>query len=174
MGVGAWMLHRLGISMDRVGERQFTLMFLNTAVDALAIVFFGGGLAIGLFSGASDLALTLLPAALVVVGLALALYVARRAQSLASRLAARRPKTAKGVLTLATAVESTKTMLRHRGSTKIVLGAIVYLGFDMAVLQGGAFVAIDAHPIPSFAVGPTHRWRCRLSVPARRVRLDRR
>ena len=43
MGVGAWMLHRLGMSMDRVGERQFTLMFLNTAVDALAIVFFGAG-----------------------------------------------------------------------------------------------------------------------------------
>ncbi len=42
-------------------------------------------------------------------------------------------------------------MLRHRGSTKIVLGAIIYLGFDMAVLQG-AFVAIDAHPVPSFAV----------------------
>ena len=42
-------------------------------------------------------------------------------------------------------------MLRHRGSTKIVLGAVAYLGFDMAVLQG-AFVAIDAHPVPSFAV----------------------
>ena len=42
-------------------------------------------------------------------------------------------------------------MLRHRGSAKIVLGAIAYLGFDMLVLQG-AFVAIDAHPVPSFAV----------------------
>ena len=42
-------------------------------------------------------------------------------------------------------------MLRHRGSTEIVLGAIAYLGFDMLVLQG-AFVAIDAHPVPSFAV----------------------
>ena len=31
------------------------------------------------------------------------------------------------------------------------LGAIAYLGFDMAVLQG-AFVAIDAHPVPTFAV----------------------
>ena len=49
------------------------------------------------------------------------------------------------------AVASTKSMLRHRGSAKIVLGAIAYLGFDMAVLQG-AFVAIDAHPVPTFAV----------------------
>src|SRR6185437_934531 len=37
MGVGAWMLHRLGMPMSKVGERQFTLMFLNTGVDALAV-----------------------------------------------------------------------------------------------------------------------------------------
>jgi uncharacterized protein (TIRG00374 family) len=151
MGVGAWMLHRLGIPMDRVGERQFTLMFLNTAVDALAVVFFGLGLAVGVFSGSDNLALTLLPAVVVVVALALALYVARRAEGLASRLEVTRPRIAKGVTTLAAAVQSTKKMLRHSGSTKIVLGALAYLGFDMAVLQG-AFIAIDAHPVPSFAV----------------------
>jgi uncharacterized membrane protein YbhN (UPF0104 family) len=151
MGVGAWMLHRLGIPMDRVGERQFTLMFLNTTVDALAIVFFGVGLAIGVFSGEDNLALTLLPAAVVVVALALALFVARRAERLSGRLKTTRPKLAKGILTLATAVQSTKRMLRHRGSAKIVAGAISYLGFDMAVLQG-AFLAIHAHPVPSFAV----------------------
>jgi uncharacterized membrane protein YbhN (UPF0104 family) len=150
MGVGAWMLHRLGIPMDRVGERQFTLMFLNSGVDGLAIVFFGFGLAIGLFSGEQNLALTLLPAAVVSVGLVLVLVIAGRAAQLAERLEDSRPKVATGVRTLALAVQNTKSMLRHRGSTKIVLGAIVYLGFDMAVLQG-AFVAIDAHPVPSFA-----------------------
>jgi uncharacterized membrane protein YbhN (UPF0104 family) len=151
IGVGAWMLHRLGLPMDRVGERQFTLMFLNTAVDALAIVFFGAGLAVGLFSGEGKLSLTLLPAAVVVMVLALALSIARRSEHFAGRLEGRRPKIAKGILTLATAVESTKRMLRHRGSTKVVLGAVAYLGFDMLVLQG-AFVAINAHPVPSFAV----------------------
>jgi uncharacterized protein (TIRG00374 family) len=151
MGVGAWMLHRLGMSMDRVGERQFTLMFLNTAVDALAIVFFGVGLAIGLFSGEETLTLTLLPAVLVALALALALYVSRRADRLSDRFQVGRPKLANSIRALAKAVENTKKMLRHRGSTKIVLGAVVYLGFDMAVLQG-AFVAIDVHPVPSFAV----------------------
>ncbi len=151
MGVGAWMLHRLGMSMDRVAERQFTLMFLNSTVDGLAIVFFGLGLATGLFSGEDNLLLTLLPALVVVVGLALALFIAGRAERLAKRLQDRRPKLSKGVVTLATSVQNIKQMLRHRGSTKIVLGAVIYLGFDMAVLQG-AFVAIDAHPVPSFAV----------------------
>ncbi|MDX6673165.1 MAG: putative heme transporter [Solirubrobacteraceae bacterium] len=151
IGVGAWMLHRLGMPMDKVGERQFTLMFLNSAVDGLAIVFFGLGLAVGVFHGQDNLALTLLPAALVAIGIALALFVTSRADRLAARLEAKRPKIAKGIGTLAASVQSTKAMLRHRGSTKIVLGAIVYLGFDMLVLQG-AFVAIDAKPVPTFAV----------------------
>ena len=151
IGVGAWMLHRLGIAMDRVGERQFTLMFLNSGVDGLAIVFFGTGLAIGVFGGESNLALTLLPAVVVVAGLVLVLIVARRAERLAKSLEARRPKLSAGVRTIALAVENTKRMLRHRGSTKIVLGSIVYLGFDMLVLQA-AFTAIDADHVPSFAV----------------------
>jgi uncharacterized membrane protein YbhN (UPF0104 family) len=151
MGVGAWMLHRLGIPMDRMAERQFTLMFLNTAVDALAIVFFGLALAVGVFSGEDNLLLTLLPAVLVAIAIVLAVVVARRAERLSHRLQGRRPKIAKGIVTLAAAVQSTEKLLRHRGSTKIVLGAVAYLGFDMAVLQG-AFVAIDAHPVPSFAV----------------------
>jgi len=151
MGVGALMLHRLGMPMEKVGERQFTLMFLNSAVDGLAIVFFGLGLAIGVFSGEDNLALTLLPAAVVAIGIALALFVTSRAERLATRLEAKRPRIAKAITTLAGAVESTRDMLRHRGSTKIVLGAIAYLGFDMLVLQG-AFVAIDAKPVPTFAV----------------------
>jgi len=148
---GAWMLHRLGLPMDRVGERQFTLMFLNTTVDGLAIVFFGLGLAVGIFSGQENLALTLLPAVVIVIGLALALFIAGRAERLAGRVKAKRPKIATAIRTLALAVQNIRKMLGHRGSTKIVLGAIAYLGFDMLVLQG-AFVAIDAHPVPSFAV----------------------
>jgi uncharacterized membrane protein YbhN (UPF0104 family) len=151
IGVGAWMLQRLGMPMDKVGERQFTLMFLNSAVDGLAIVFFGLGLAVGIFHGQDNLALTLLPAAVVAIGIALALFVTGRAERLATRLGAERPRIAKGITTLAASVESTRGMLRHRGSTKIVLGAIAYLGFDMLVLQG-AFVAIDAKPVPTFAV----------------------
>ena len=151
MGVGAWMLHRLGMPMTRVGERQFTLMFLNTAVDALAVVIFGLGLALGVFAAEVGLGLTLVPALVVAGALLAALAIAGGAERLVPRLATRRPKLARGVSTLALAVENTRRMLRHRGSGRIVLGAIAYLGFDMLVLQG-AFVAIDAHPVPGFAV----------------------
>src|SRR5256714_3762311 len=121
MGVGAWMLHRLGMPMDRVGERQFTLMFLNSAVDGLAIVFFGLGLAIGVFSGEDNLLLTLLPAGVVAIGIALALIVAGRADRLAARLQRKRPKIAKAGTTLAGSGGRTRAMLRHRGSTHMLL-----------------------------------------------------
>jgi uncharacterized membrane protein YbhN (UPF0104 family) len=151
IGVGAWMLKRLGMSMDGVARRQFTLMFLNTGVDALAIVFFGVGLAVGVFDGEDNLALTLLPAALTAIALLLAVYVARHADDFGRRLHGRRPKLGSAITTLSEAVEGVQGMLRGRGSVTIVLGAIAYLGFDMLVLQS-AFRAIDVHPIPSFAV----------------------
>jgi uncharacterized membrane protein YbhN (UPF0104 family) len=151
IGVGAWMLQRLGMSMEGVAKRQFTLMFLNTGVDALAIVFFGVGLAIGVFAGESNLALTLLPAALTAIALVLAVYVARHAEEFGRRLHGRRPKVASAITTLAAAVEGVEGMLRGRGSARIVLGAVAYLGFDMLVLQS-AFRAIDADPVPGFAV----------------------
>ena len=151
IGVGSWMLHRLGQSMKGVAERQFTLMFLNTGIDGLAIVIFGAGLAVGLFGGESNLLLTLLPAAVTAIGLLLAVYVAHHAVPLAPRIHDRHKKTAAVIETLAKAVEGVEGILRHRGSTRVILGALAYLLFDMSVMFG-AFHAVGADPMPSFAV----------------------
>ena len=86
LGVGAWMLHRLGMPNDQIAERQFLLMFLNTAVDGLAIIVFGLGLAVGVFSGEGDLLLTLVPALVVVVVFALAVFGAGRSAAYAERV----------------------------------------------------------------------------------------
>ena len=149
MGVGAWMLHRLGMSMDRVAERQFVLMFLNTAVDAIAIVVFGV-LAFALGEGPSA-ALTILPAVVVAVLIVGVLLFSRHAERYARRLEDRRPKLAKAAVTLTEAVDGTDRLLRHRGSVRIVLGAVGYLGYDMLVLWG-SFAAIGADPRPAFAI----------------------
>ena len=53
VGVGAWILHRFGMPNKLIAEREFNLSFLNTAVDALALVVFGLALATGVLSGAS-------------------------------------------------------------------------------------------------------------------------
>ncbi len=151
MGVGAWMLSRLGMPLKVVAERQFVLMFLNTGIDAIAVVIFGLLLAVTWASDQTQLLLTLVPAVVVAIVLVAVVLIARRAETLANRLREKRPRAAVGIGTLARAVEGTDSILRHRGSTRIILGAVAYLGFDVAVLWG-AFSAIGANPLPNFAV----------------------
>ena len=151
IGVGAWILHRFGMPTRLVAERQFNLSFLNTAVDAFALIIFGVGLAIGIFPGEPNLALTLLPAGLAAIGIAAALLVARHAGAYAERTRSRHAKVAAFITALADAVEDTKRLLLHRAGLRSVLGALAYLGFDVLVLWS-AFIAIHADPRPGFAV----------------------
>src|SRR5271155_3379582 len=94
VGVGAWILHRFGMPTKLVAERQFNLSFLNTAVDALALIVFGLGLATGIFPGEQKLTLTVLPAAVAAIGIAAALLIARRAERYSARAQAKHPKIA--------------------------------------------------------------------------------
>ncbi|HEY2006348.1 MAG TPA: lysylphosphatidylglycerol synthase domain-containing protein [Solirubrobacteraceae bacterium] len=150
MGVGAWFLHRFGMPPKQIAERQFNLSFLNTAVSALALVVFGIGLTIGIFPGEDNLLLTLLPAAVGVIGITIALLIDRRASNYAERLRAKHPKIATSIATLADAVADTRTLF-HRGGWTSVAGAVTYLGFEVLVLWS-AFLAIHADPVPGFAV----------------------
>jgi uncharacterized membrane protein YbhN (UPF0104 family) len=151
VGVGALILHRLGVPTKQIAEREFNLSFLNTAVDALALIVFGAGLATGILAGEPRLLLTLLPALVAAAGIAAALLITRRASRYAERLQPKHPKIASAVSTLANAVDDTKRLLLHRGSWTSVLGVLAYLGFDVLVLWS-AFLAIHAHPLPGFAI----------------------
>jgi uncharacterized membrane protein YbhN (UPF0104 family) len=151
MGVGGWILHRFGMPSKVIAERQFNLSFLNTGVDALALVIFGVGLATGIFAGEDRLLLTLVPAAVAACGVAGALLIAPRASSYATRLQARHAKIARAITTLADAVNDTKRVLSHRGGVMTVLGAVAYLVFDLLILWL-ALLAVHAHPTPGFAI----------------------
>ena len=151
VGVGAWLLHRFGMPNELVAEREFNLSFLNTAVDALALIAFGLLLAAGIVPGAHDLALTLLPAVLAAAGIAGALLIARRTRAGASRMHRAHPKLGAALTTLSEAVRDTQRLLVGHRAPKALLGAFAYLGFDVLVLWT-AFLAIGAHPIPGLAV----------------------
>jgi uncharacterized membrane protein YbhN (UPF0104 family) len=151
VGAGAVILHRLGMPNKLIAEREFNLSFLNTAVDALALIVFGVVLATGIVAGERNLLLTVLPAAVAAAAIAAALSIAGRASGHAERLQAKHPKIAEALTTLANAVEDTKRLLSHRGSWRSVLGVIAYLGFDVLVLWS-AFLAIHHHPVPGFAI----------------------
>jgi uncharacterized membrane protein YbhN (UPF0104 family) len=151
MGVGSWILHRFGMDPKVIAERQFNLSFLNTAVDALALIIFGVALATGVLAGEGNLLLTLLPAALALSGVLAVLGISRRASSFAPRLGPKHPKLATLITTLADAVGATRRLVVHRGGSRAELGALVYLGFEVLVLYS-TFIALHAHPIPGFAV----------------------
>ena len=150
IGVGAWILHHFGMAPKTIAERQFNLSFLNTAVDAVALVVCGVGLGVGIFGGDLDPLLTWLPAGLAVLGAVAVLMLARHGAKRAGALEGDHPKLAASIGSLSTAVEATDRVLFHHGSRRSVLGALAYLVFDTLVLWT-AFLAIGAKPVPLFA-----------------------
>jgi uncharacterized membrane protein YbhN (UPF0104 family) len=151
VGVGALILHRFGMSNKLIAEREFNLSFLNTAVDALALIVVGVGLAVGIFAGERHLLLTVLPAAVAATGIAVALLIAHRARSHAPRLQVKHATIASAIATLADAVDDTERLLLHRGAWTSVLGVLAYFGLDVLVLWT-AFLAIHANPAPGIAI----------------------
>jgi uncharacterized membrane protein YbhN (UPF0104 family) len=151
IGVGAWILRRFGMPGTTIAERQFNLSFLNTGVDALALIVFGAGLAIGIFPGAHSLLLTLLPAALAASGIGAVLLIERGATRYSDRVESDHPKLASTIASVSTAVAGTEQIVFHRDRRSGLLGALAYLGFDALVLWT-AFLATHAHPVPGFAV----------------------
>ena len=150
VGLGAVILEKFGMPTRQIAERQFSLSFLNTGVDALALIVFGVGLATGLLAGEGNPLLTVLPAAVAAAAVGGVLLIAPRAGAGAQRLEGEHPKVAKAVVTLAAAVDDTRRLFR-RGSWTSVLGVSAYLMFDVLVLWC-AFLAVHADPVPGVPV----------------------
>jgi uncharacterized membrane protein YbhN (UPF0104 family) len=149
VGVGTWILHRFGMPTELAVERQFNLSFLNTAVDALALIVFGLALATGVLPGSRDPLLTLLPAGVTAIAIVSVVLMAARVRPDTGRLSRHR-RVASSIATLSKAVKDTR-LLFHTRSYRAILGVLAYLGFDVVVLWS-AFLAIHANPVPGFAV----------------------
>jgi uncharacterized membrane protein YbhN (UPF0104 family) len=150
VGAGAVLLHRFGLPLKTVTEREFNLSFLNTTIDALALISFGVLLGLGIFAGKNDLTLTILPAVVAGACVLAAIVIARRADHFAEKLEGRCPRIAAGIATVARAVEDTDALVFGRGDWRSLFGAIAYLFFDVLVLWT-AFFALHAHSVPAFA-----------------------
>ena len=146
-----WALRAAGLSAKSVARRMTSFELLLYGVFMLALVVFGGGLAVGLFPGNSPQALTVLPAvfgaAVILMAVAVG-FSADRAQRWLSRLARhghgsllKKLATVPG--TLHGGVEATLEVVRR--PTPWLLGAIVYWAFDIATLWAG-FRAFGATP----------------------------
>ncbi|HWD68613.1 MAG TPA: lysylphosphatidylglycerol synthase transmembrane domain-containing protein [Solirubrobacteraceae bacterium] len=140
-----WALRAAGLGAETVARRMTSFVLLHYLVFMLALVVFGGGMAIGLFPGHAPDALTVLPAA---IGGGLILLVstmgfsADRAERWLSRLARshRGPRSLLARLatlprTLHGGVMTSLDVLAHPKPG--LTGAVTYWAFDIATLWAG-------------------------------------
>jgi uncharacterized protein (TIRG00374 family) len=153
-----WALRAAGLSAKAVARRMTSFEMLLYGVFMLALVIFGAGLAIRVFSGNAPEGLTVVPAAFggVVILLAVVIgYWADAAERGLSRLAQRRgPSSAFTKLatvpgTLHGGFEAAKEVIRQ--PKPALLGAFVYWAFDIAALWA-SFRAFGAAPAVAVVV----------------------
>src|SRR5579875_2429671 len=146
-----WALLAAGLSAKSVARRMTSFELLLYGVFMLALVIFGGGLAVGLFPGNAPQALTVVPAIFGAVVIALAVsmgFSADKAARWLTRLSQRRHgslfrKLATIPGTLHGVVEASIEVLRNPSPG--LFGAIVYWAFDIATLWA-CFRAFGAAP----------------------------
>jgi len=127
LAVGGWLLHLAGMPTREIVRNSSSLFFFTSAVNVLALIGGGSLLASGLSNGNDELVLAGAPIVLGVGVIAAALTVAR--------LGVRRSRTgaaSRWIGALAKGIGEAQRAVRHP-SWRLV-GAIGYLGFDIAVL----------------------------------------
>jgi uncharacterized membrane protein YbhN (UPF0104 family) len=136
IAAGGWLLSRAGMPMRVIAERSAVLFLLTSATNVVALVLAGAGLAIGLFAGPNDLALSALPAGVGVAVLALFLALARGASGPSGDGTSLRSR----ALRAAAAASVTTLRAIRRPGWRLAVGALAFLLCDIAVL----WVAIHA------------------------------
>jgi uncharacterized membrane protein YbhN (UPF0104 family) len=143
----AWALKRSGMDGRTVARRMTSFLVILYGVYMAALVVFGAGLYIGIFSGSAPLAITLVPAAFGALVIAGALSLSRLrgvtgvAQPESSRAIVRRARWLGH--SVAAGVRGALGLARSREPG--LLGALAWWGFDIAVLWA-SFHAFGAVP----------------------------
>jgi uncharacterized membrane protein YbhN (UPF0104 family) len=142
LGLGAWVLHIVGVPAGRIADRSAVFFILTSAINVFVLVVSGLGLAVGLFAGPGNLLLSVVPAAVGVAVIAFFLALPRFAGRIAGRFEdhARVASLMRG---LGESIRHTEGLLRARDWR--LVGPFGYLLFDVAVLWA-SFRAAGAAP----------------------------
>ncbi|HEX8122175.1 MAG TPA: lysylphosphatidylglycerol synthase transmembrane domain-containing protein [Solirubrobacteraceae bacterium] len=140
----AWALRRSGMSRRRVADSTVAFLVLTYFVYMLALVVCGLGLRWGVLSGPHPFAMTVVPAILGVVAIAVFLLMALVPTDVERRLRdwacdAGRPRLARIAQRLATVPAATSAGVREaighlRSRDPALLGSLLFWGFNIAVL----------------------------------------
>jgi len=131
IGLGAWVLHTLGISNKTNADRSASLFLATSAVNVIVLAVTGLAVAAGVLSGPSNVLLTLVPGIVAVLGLALFLGLPKIAEHHQGWLSSHR-RLGVSVRTTAEGVQGAKRILLT--TEWLTVGAWAYLLCDIAVL----------------------------------------
>jgi uncharacterized protein (TIRG00374 family) len=145
LGLGALVLSKFGMPGRAIAIRSSVVFLVTSAVTVSALSLFGLGLAVGVLDGPHDPLLTLLPAMVGVVVIALFLAVPRPLTRIAEKHADRHPRVASTLTSVAAGIRESEAVLRHPNWR--LLGAVGFWIFDVTALWL-AFRALG--PTPPF------------------------
>jgi putative heme transporter len=139
VAVTAWSLRRSGMEGKEVAERMIAFLVLLYGFYMAALIVCGVGLYTGLFPGVHPFAITIVPAIVGAVGLALMLVVAALPEGVERRLR----KLAGGPASVSAGVRFALHKLRDPDLA--IVGVATWWGFNIAVLYA-SFRAFGAAP----------------------------
>ena len=152
LALGAWALKRGGMPSAEIARRTVAFFLLTSVANVVGVIVVGIGLAIRVFPGETNLALTAVPAAIAAVSIVGALLAGRAAPRLHRRLerdersepSRRSTVTLKTLVAVADGVNEAVALLRE-ANPWLIGGIIAYLVFDMMILWA-TFRAFGAAP----------------------------
>jgi uncharacterized protein (TIRG00374 family) len=141
LALGAWALKRGGMPASEIARRTAAFFLLTSVANVVGVIVVGVGLALGVFPGTTNLALTLLPAAIATIAIVGVLLAGSMSARLHLRLerreadgSSRRSKfVAKTLVAVADGVNEAVALLRE-GNAWLIGGIIAYLAFDVMIL----------------------------------------
>ena len=152
LALGAWALRRGRMPVDEIARRTVAFFLLTSVANVVGVIVVGTGLALRVFPGETNLALTALPAAIAAASILGALLAGRASPRLHRRLerseagepSRRSTLLLKTLVAIADGVIEAVRLLRE-GNLLLIGGIIAYLVFDLMILWA-TFRAFGAAP----------------------------
>jgi uncharacterized protein (TIRG00374 family) len=152
LALGAWALKRGGMPTAEIARRTAAFFMLTSVANVTGVILIGVGLAVRVLPGETNIALTLLPAAIAAAVIAGSLLAGRSSAGLHRRLdrneaseCSRRSTLAlKTLVAIADGVNEAVALLRE-GNAWLIGGILAYLIFDVMILWA-TFRAFGATP----------------------------
>ena len=140
--LGAWALKRGGMPGSEIARRTAAFFLLTSVANVVGVIVIGTGLAVHIFPGEANPALTIVPAVVAVIAIVGALLAGRGSTSLHRRLESseqdKQPSRTSGVVlktlvAVADGVNEAVALLRERNAW-LIGGIVAYLVFDVMIL----------------------------------------